>query len=65
MADEIEADWLDLTTVGSAYEEQLDVRAPPSASPTVRYRHRVRRYTGQPEALWKPGPAPPTTGEKP
>lgn len=58
MTDEIEANWLDLYRLGSEFEEQLDANAPPNASDTVKWRHRMRRYTGQPAAEWKPGRAP-------
>lgn len=58
MAEEMGPNWLDLTTVGSSYEEQIDVNAPPSANPIVSARHRQRRYTGQPVAEWHPGRAP-------
>lgn len=56
MSDEIAPEWLELTTLGSRFEEQLDKNAS-SSSPWL-WRHRTRRPTGQPEAEWKPGRAP-------
>lgn len=52
----VEPEWVDITRIGSAYEEQLDVRAKPG-SPN-QYRHRIASFSGEPTADWKPSPAP-------
>jgi len=49
----IEPEWIDLTTIGSSYEEQMDARA---ARPT--YRHRKRSFTGEAYGEWTLGRAP-------
>jgi hypothetical protein len=54
----VESKWIDVSRLGSGYEEQLDVNAAPCGSPTTHYRHRTRRHTGQPVADWRPGHAP-------
>lgn len=51
-----EPEWIEITRMGSRYEEQLDVRAE-KGSPNE-YRHRQISFTGQAEHEWKPGPAP-------
>ena len=57
-ADEIEPEWIDLHEIGSPFEQQLDVRASSSSPAALRYRHRLCRHTGQPEAQWNQGPQP-------
>lgn len=49
----VEPEWIDITTVGSNFEEQLDRRSRPAV-----YRHRPRAFTGEVEYQWSPGPAP-------
>jgi hypothetical protein len=56
--EKVEPEWVDITTIGSSWEEQIDTRAHPGESVDVRYRHRDRAYTGQCETPWLPGPAP-------
>lgn len=48
-----EPEWVDVTTVGSEYEEQLDIK-----SASNRMRHRKRAFTGQDQYEWQEGPAP-------
>ena len=50
-------EWLDLTTIGSPFEEQLDARARQDAG-VERFRHRRRAHTGERPAEWRPGRAP-------
>ena len=54
--------WVDMTTIGSAYDEQLNVNA---AFP--QYRHRPHAFDGQPVREWLSGPAPnnPIKGDQP
>lgn len=49
----VEPEWIDVTTLGSAYEEQLDLRAKRET-----FRHRPRAFTGDAEHEWRPGRAP-------
>ena len=58
MAEQVEPSWIELTTVNSLWEEQLDENAAKGASDEEAYRHRLVRPAGQPPADWKPGPAP-------
>jgi hypothetical protein len=48
--------WLSVTTIGSAYEEELDIAAREVGS--LKYRHRRKAFTGMAEKVWLPGPAP-------
>jgi hypothetical protein len=47
-----EPEWLSVTTLGSDYEEEIDIR-----SKSGDRRHRRRAFTGEPLEEWKPGPA--------
>lgn len=53
-----EPEWIDLTMLGASYEEQMDMRAAPDASPEAKYRHRPISFTGLRVERWSPGPAP-------
>lgn len=53
VGDTVEPRWLDLETLGSDYEQQLDAN-----SRTERLRHRLRSFTGEAEREWVDGPAP-------
>ena len=55
MSENIEADWMELLEFGSDYEQEMDINASPSAPAGLRYRHRLRRFSGQPAAQWRPG----------
>lgn len=52
----VEPHWLDVTSPGSEFEEQLDARAHPF-NPR-RMRHRKTRYTDEEAGEWIVGPAP-------
>lgn len=54
--------WIDVTTVGSSWDEQVDANA---RQPT--YRHRRHSFTDEVQWKWQPGPAPapPTTAVNP
>jgi hypothetical protein len=54
----VEPEWRELTTMGSTYEEEFDVRANPSAPDHIRWRHRQRSFTGEYQREWAPGRAP-------
>lgn len=56
--DVAEPNWVDITTIGSAYDEQMDVNAHPNASTKAKYRHRIRSFTGETYCDWSAGPAP-------
>lgn len=51
----VDADWLDISAIGSDYEIQIDANAAPGCHPDFEYRHRRRRFTGQPVAQWMRG----------
>lgn len=53
-----EPNWIDITTLGSPYEEQLDANASPDAPESQTYRHRRRSFTGDLEREWAEGHPP-------
>lgn len=53
-----EANWIEITTLGLPYDEEIDVNAAPGTSDLQRYRHRRHSFTDQQVDDWTPGPAP-------
>ena len=55
-AERREANWIPITRMGCAFEEELDVNA--EAGSRSQYRHRPINFTGRVEEEWMMGPAP-------
>ncbi|MER9130650.1 hypothetical protein [Mesorhizobium sp. M0768] len=53
-----EPNWISLSKLGSAYDEELDVNASPDTPDRLKMRHRPISFTGQEMVDWQPGPAP-------
>lgn len=51
-------DWINITTIGSSFEEELDLRADPQGPEAAQYRHREYSFSDEEERDWLPGPAP-------
>lgn len=53
-----EPNWLEMTIIGSEFDQEIDLNARAEAPDTLRFRHRERTFTGEAIKPWKPGPAP-------